>query len=116
MMPEQEEKKGTKRPRPPWEETLMTDDELEYFKRGYLHEREMKKLSAHGGKRQHHGTGISAEAAPAEAAAGTTTSTLVGKRWYHDPDVSAEAAAGTTTTTSSRTKPKANYYTEKKES
>ena len=45
-MPEEEERKGTKRPRPPWETPLMTSDQLDYFKRGYLYEREMQRLSA----------------------------------------------------------------------
>ena len=46
MMPEEEARKGTKRPRPPWETPLMTSDQLDYFKRGYLYEREMQRLSA----------------------------------------------------------------------
>ena len=46
MMPEEEARKGTKRPRPPWETPLMTSDQLDYFKRGYVYEREMQRLSA----------------------------------------------------------------------
>ena len=46
VMPEEEARKGTKIPRPPWETPLMTSDQLDYFKRGYLYEREMQRLSA----------------------------------------------------------------------
>ena len=45
-MPEEEERKGTKRPRPPWETPLMTSDQLDYFERGYRYEREVQRLSA----------------------------------------------------------------------
>ena len=45
-MLKEEERKGTKRPRPPWETPLMTSDQLDYFRRGYVYEREMQRLSA----------------------------------------------------------------------
>ena len=87
----------------------MTDDELKYFVRGYVYERERDAEAecADAGhpeeERWHHGR-YHGTVIPTEAAEGTAISTFVGKGHDDDPDVSAKAAAGTTTTTSSRTK------------